>query len=234
MTDNLIDERVKRLLAAVSADGKTSEHPTVSAGVKPNQALQVLTMAQRTAEQHVADANRDAAKIREGAQAAADKVAREAQEHADKIRRDAEKIMADARSASEQAAREAQRTTDDARRQAEMIVQEARAKATSITADARGEAQQLGARAQQRYDDFVGGLSAKRESLQQQIEALEQFDREYRARLMSFMQAQLRALWVDEPQVEQQPGDDDAEVHAPASAPPAAVAEQNGSAPEAG
>jgi cell division septum initiation protein DivIVA len=205
VSENLIDERVKRLLAAVSADGKTSEHPVVSAGVKPNQALQVLTMAQRTAEQHVADANRDAAKIREAARQAAEKVGREAQEHADKVRRDAEKAMADSRNATDQANRDAQKTVDEARRQAEQIVQEARTRANTITTDARGEAQQLGARAQQRYDDFVGGLSAKREALQQQIEALENFDRDYRARLMSFMQAQLRALWVDEPQVEETP-----------------------------
>jgi hypothetical protein len=39
-------------------------------------------------------------------------------------------------------------------------------------------------------------------SLQQQIEALELFDREYRARLTAFMQGQLRALWVDQPQVD--------------------------------
>ena len=44
-------------------------------------------------------------------------------------------------------------------------------------------------------------LATKREALQQQIEALEQFDREYRSRLTTFMQNQLRALWVDEPQV---------------------------------
>ncbi|MFG1609258.1 hypothetical protein [Actinoplanes sp. NPDC049265] len=205
MSENLIDERVKRLLAAVSADGKTSEHPVVSAGVKPNQALQVLTMAQRTAEQHVADANRDSTKIREAARLAAEKVGREAQEHADKVRRDAEKAMAESRNATDQANRDAQKTVDEARRQAEQIVQEARTRANTITTDARGEAQQLGARAQQRYDDFVGGLSAKREALQQQIEALENFDRDYRARLMSFMQAQLRALWVDEPQVEETP-----------------------------
>jgi hypothetical protein len=47
----------------------------------------------------------------------------------------------------------------------------------------------------------VGSLGTRRESLQQQIEALEQFDREYRSRLTHFMQGQLRALWVDQPQV---------------------------------
>ena len=48
---------------------------------------------------------------------------------------------------------------------------------------------------------MVGSLGVRRESLQQQIEALERFDREYRARLTGFMQNQLRALWVDQPQV---------------------------------
>jgi len=47
----------------------------------------------------------------------------------------------------------------------------------------------------------VGSLATKREGLQNQIEALEQFDREYRQRLTAFMQGQLRALWVDQPQV---------------------------------
>jgi hypothetical protein len=56
---------------------------------------------------------------------------------------------------------------------------------------------------------MVGNLAARREVLQQQIEALQEFDRDYRARLLTFMQAQLRALWVDEPHVDgevEQPG----------------------------
>src|SRR5512133_3193683 len=55
-----------------------------------------------------------------------------------------------------------------------------------------------------------GSLAGKREALPQQIEALQEFEREYRARLLTFMQAQLRALWVDEPHVDAEiepPGD---------------------------
>jgi cell division septum initiation protein DivIVA len=204
VTDNLIDDRVQRLLAAVSSDGKTSENPMVVPGTrKPDQALQVLTMAQRTAEQHVADANRDAEKIRAAAQAEADVVAQKAKDHADKVRADAARIMSDARAAAEQAKRDTDRSKADARREADMIVAEARSEAERITGAAQDDAEQLRLQAQRRYDDFVGGLTAKRESLQQQIEALEHFDREYRARLMSFMQAQLRALWVDQPEVEE-------------------------------
>jgi cell division septum initiation protein DivIVA len=204
VTDNLIDDRVQRLLAAVSTDGKTSENPMIVPGTrKPDQALAVLTMAQRTAEQHVADANRDAEKIRAAAQAEADIVAQKAKDHADKVRADAARTMGDARVAAEQASRDAERAKNDARNEANLIVAEARTEAERITSGAQDDAEQLRLQAQRRYDDFVGGLTAKRESLQQQIEALEHFDREYRTRLMSFMQGQLRALWVDQPEVEE-------------------------------
>jgi hypothetical protein len=62
---------------------------------------------------------------------------------------------------------------------------------------------------------MVGNLAAKREALQQQIEALQVFDRDYRARLLAFMQAQVRALWVDERQF------DSGETEQPATSSPA-------------
>ena len=52
MTDNRMKDRVKVMLGT-SPDGTTSEHALVSpTGVPglPNQALQVLTMAQRSSE----------------------------------------------------------------------------------------------------------------------------------------------------------------------------------------
>lgn len=81
---------------------------------------------------------------------------------------------------------------------------------------AQSDADELKERAQQRYDDVVGSLVTKREGLQKQIEALEQFDHQYRARLTTFMQNQLRALWPDEPKVEEVAGPPDP---APAPAP---------------
>ena len=60
----------------------------------------------------------------------------------------------------------------------------------------------------------MGSLATKREALQQQIEALEHFDRDYRGRLTTFMQNQLRALWVDQPQVDTSTEDLDAEPDA--------------------
>ena len=183
-------------------NGETSEHAVIapSPGL-PNQALQVLALAQRTAEEHVASAQHHADKIRTDALAAAEQIARDAQAHAGNVRREADRVLAEARAAAEQLGRDAQAHGEEARRTADKIVADARARAETINADAVAGAEQLRHQAQQRFDDVVGSLGAKRESLQQQIEALEQFDREYRGRLTAFMQSQLRALWVDAPQM---------------------------------
>ncbi|MFI5932951.1 hypothetical protein [Actinoplanes sp. NPDC051494] len=196
MSENQAADRLKIIMQGRSPDSKTSEHPMV---MPPNQALQVLTLAQRTAEEHIAIANRQADKIRTDAQAAAEKIDEDAQGHSRTVRTQADQVLTDARKAAEKAAREAREKTEEARRSADKIVSEARAQARTITGEARDHAEQLKIQAQQRYDDVVGSLGVKREALQEQIESLEVFDREYRARLQSFMQGQLRALWVDQP-----------------------------------
>jgi cell division septum initiation protein DivIVA len=167
----------------------------------PRQALQVLTLAQRTADEHLAKAHHQAEKIHADAQAAAEQVAREAQAHADNVRQDANKMLSDAREAAAQVDREAQARADEAKHNAGTILADAQAQAESIAAEAQANAEALKLQAEQRYQDVVGSLATRREGLQQQIEALERFDREYRARLTSFMQGQLRALWADQPQV---------------------------------
>ena len=88
-----------------------------------------------------------------------------------------------ARAAAAQLAREAQAHADEGRQAAEDVVSEARMRADEIIKDAQGKADELQHLAEQKYEDVVGSLAARRESLQQQIEALERFDREYRARL---------------------------------------------------
>lgn len=179
-----------------------SEHPMVAPNaVLPNQALHVLTMAQRTAEEHIQSAHRHADKIHADAVAATEQIAREANAHAQDVRREADKVLAEARAAAEHAAREAHARVMEAQRDADKIVSQAQAQAEAIAARAEQDAEELGQQAQRRYDDVVGGLGTRRAALQQQIEALERFDREYRARLMAFMQGQLRALWVDQPQM---------------------------------
>jgi len=227
VTDSRTKDRVK-MMQGTSPDGVTSEHPMIKANpAVQSQALQVLTMAQRTAEEHVTGAHQQADKIRTDALAAAEQIGREAQAHAHSVRRDADKVLYDARAAAEQAARDHRARTEEAQRTADQIVSDAQAKAEAIAADAQARAELLAIQAQQRYEDVVGGLSARREGLQQQIEALERFDREYRGRLTSFMQNQLRALWADQPQV----AVDEAPAHAPEA--PAHAREASVQEPEA-
>jgi DNA repair exonuclease SbcCD ATPase subunit len=182
--------RVKGLLGGGAADdvppAPIMESPPPSYGVMPDpeaqrQALQVLTLAQRTADEHIASAQQQADKIRADARSLAEQINRDAQGHADGLRRDAEKALADAR-----------------------------AKAMQIGKDAQTKATDLEKEAQRRYDEVVGSLESQRAALQEQIEALQEFDREYRSRLRKFMHGQLEALGVDEPPARSGPPRQDA------------------------
>jgi cell division septum initiation protein DivIVA len=198
--------RVKGLLGTPPPGEHAAPMPVPpDAATAQHQALHVLTLAQRTAEEHLHSARREADKICREARDAAGQIVQDAQAHVDVLRREAETALSEAHAAAAKTARDAQAHADQARQDAEEIVSEARLQADEFTKNAQAKADELQHLAQQRYEDVVGSLADRRESLQQQIEALERFDREYRARLQSFMQGQLRALWVDEPQVDPEP-----------------------------
>ena len=221
MTDSWMKGRVKGLHRETFPDEERATDPPGAAQAEPpeqtnthpsrdvQQALQMLTLAQRTAEEHVASAHRQADQIHADARATAEQIVRDAQAQADAVRRQTDKALSDATARAAQIAKDAEAHADIARRDGDKIVSDARAQAAEIAKDAQASADGLKRQAQQRYEEMVGNLAAKREALQQQIEALQEFDRDYRARLLTFMQAQLRALWVDEPHVDgeiEQPG----------------------------
>lgn len=169
MTPNLLQDR-----------GRTPDSRTTgTAVVHPDQALQVLNLAQRTA----------------------DELTRDAQKYAHRLRTETDKVLAGARATAEEAARKVRIRAEEAQRSAAQVMAKAEANAEAIAADALHRAEQLKLQAEQRYEDAVAGLSAQRTVLQAQIEALEQFDRDYRTRLATFMQGQMRALWAEKPQV---------------------------------
>jgi F0F1-type ATP synthase membrane subunit b/b' len=192
----------------VARAGRPEQTDVDPAGDVPR-ALQVLASAQRTAEEHVAGARRQADRIRADARATAEQVLGDARARADAVRREADKTLSDARAGAAQTARDAQAHTDNARREGDRIVSDARARAAETARDAQADADRLKRRGELRYEEMVGNLETTREALQQQIEALQEFDRDHRVRLLTFVQAQLGALWVDEPHVEagiEQPG----------------------------
>ena len=83
------------------------------------QALHVLTLAQRTADEHIASARQQAEKIQADAQAKAEQIVRDAQARAYTVREETEQALSEARAKAEQIATDAQARADQARRDAE-------------------------------------------------------------------------------------------------------------------
>lgn len=206
MTQHQMRPYDERLANGQATLNNTAEQPAPRPDMNvlnaQHQALQVLTMAQRTADEHLDGAKRDAEKIRAAAQSDAAQIVNHAQARADALHNEAEKIIAEARAQAESIAQEAETFASETERTASDVLAEAQSRADKIIQQARGNAHDIKQRAEQIYEDVVGGLTAKRGALQQQIEALEHFDHEYRSRLTGFMQQQMRALWVSQPQVE--------------------------------
>ncbi|GAA2647301.1 hypothetical protein [Paractinoplanes durhamensis] len=178
----------------------------------PDEALQVLALAQRTAENHIAAANRHAQTVRAEAQTSAEQIRAEAHSYTEKAHAEADRLLDEARAAVEQLKRDAGARADEIRSQAASALDDARAEADRIVAEGRDRAQESDLRAQQRYEDAVGSLAIKREALQKQIETLVVFDADYRQRLTSFMHTQLRVLWGERPEAA---GEQGVPVHLP-------------------
>lgn len=204
MTDSRLKGRVKGLFAGVPADNEMLEEHVAAAHPDSDverQALQVLVLARRTADEHVSSAQHEAHKIRSEARLRAEEVARDVQANAEGVRRDANKVLSDARMQAEQLARDAKANAEAARRETEKMLSRARTDAAKIGKDAQLKADELEREAQERYEDVVGSLEIQRGELEEQIAALKQFDMEYRMQLATFMQSQLLALGIDERRV---------------------------------
>lgn len=130
--------------------------------------------------------------------AAADQAARAMQAELEQIRSQGGPVGGDGEQQALRVLMMAQRTADDhvndARREADKLLSDARSKAEEVTREARAKADALERDARQRHQEAMGGLDAKRTALQQHIETLKQFEREYRTRLKAYLESQLRDL----------------------------------------
>ena len=92
----------------------------------------------------------------------------------------------------------AQQTADqaiaEARNEANKIVGEARTRADGMERDARGKADALERDAQEKHRVAMGTLEQARASLERKVEDLRAFEREYRQRLKSYLESQMRQL----------------------------------------
>ena len=110
----------------------------------------------------------------------------------------AEKYVSDAKSESDRMIGDARSAADrmvgEARSKADSMVGEARTQAASVERDARGKATTLVQDAERRHNEIIGGLEERKGTLEKRIEELRTFEREYRTRLKSYLESQLRDL----------------------------------------
>jgi DivIVA domain-containing protein len=133
------------------------------------EALRLLMVAQRTADEHLEDSRREA-----------DTLVSEAQ-------REAQSMMSEAQ-------RESKTMVSEAQREAETMVSEARTQAEDLVGQARDKAERLEIEAEQERQKVMGALENKRASLLKHIDELKTFEREYRTRLKLYLESQLRDL----------------------------------------
>jgi DivIVA domain-containing protein len=96
--------------------------------------------------------------------------------------------------ASEATQEAAMRMLAMAQKTAEETVADAKRDADRVLGEARAKADQLERETQERHRSVVGNLDGERERLERKIEELRSFEREYRARLKSYLEGQLRDL----------------------------------------
>jgi DivIVA domain-containing protein len=179
-------------LAATPDPEPAAPAPAQALGTEGQEAaLRTLLLAQRTADEAVAEARAEAAQIVQAAETEAEQLRTSSREEAERTvaeaRAEAERTLTAARSEAEQlrasSREEADRTLGDARSEAERSVTGAREQATAME-------QQAAARVQA----MTGDLEVRRTTLQAQIEELRAFEREYRTRLRAYLENQLRDL----------------------------------------
>jgi DivIVA domain-containing protein len=125
-----------------------------------------------------------------------------AQEMADRLtgeaKAEAESMLGEARAKSEQLLSEARVKSDsmvnDARSRAEAMLNDARTRAEAVERQAREKASTLERDAQRKHTEIIGSIQLEKTTLEKKIDELRTFEREYRTRLKTYLESQLRDL----------------------------------------
>lgn len=125
-----------------------------------------------------------------------------AQEMADRLtgeaKAEADGMLGEARTKSEQLLSEARLKADsmvnESRSRAEAMLGDARNRAETLERQAREKAASLERDAQRKHAETIGAISAEKVSLEKKIDELRTFEREYRTRLKTYLESQLRDL----------------------------------------
>ncbi|GAA4854654.1 DivIVA-like cell division protein Wag31 [Saccharopolyspora cebuensis] len=125
-----------------------------------------------------------------------------AQEMADRLtgeaKAEADGMLSDARTKSEQLLSEARSKSDsmvnEARTRAETLINDARTRSETLERQSRDKAASLERDAQRKHAEVMGNITQEKNALEKKIETLRTFEREYRTRLQTYLESQLREL----------------------------------------
>jgi DivIVA domain-containing protein len=130
------------------------------------------------------------------------KVLSMAQEMAERLtaeaKSEADSMLGDARTKSEQLLSEARTKSDglvnDARSRAETMLNDARTRAETLERQSRDKASTLVGDAERKQNEIIGSITREKTVLEKKIDELRTFEREYRTRLKTYLESQLRDL----------------------------------------
>ena len=130
------------------------------------------------------------------------KVLSMAQEMAERLtseaKSEADTMLTDARTKAEQLLSEARTKSDglvnDARARAETMLNDARTRAETLERQSRDKAAKLVGDAERQQSEIIGSITRDKSVLEKKIDELRTFEREYRTRLKTYLESQLRDL----------------------------------------
>ena len=125
-----------------------------------------------------------------------------AQEMADRLtaeaKNEADTMLSDARTKSEQLLSDARTKSDglvnDARARAETMLNDARTRADTLERQSREKSASLVSDAERKQNEIIGAIQRDKSVLEKKIDELRTFEREYRTRLKTYLESQLRDL----------------------------------------
>lgn len=191
---NQVEQLEEQLNEAPAAPSRPE--PVHQAEVLPQQqphlaAAPAPAMAEQTSPGGGGDHHVQAAKVLGLAQEMADRLTGEAKAEADGM-------LSEARTKSEQLLSEARAKADsmvnEARTRAETMLNDARTRAETLERQAREKASSLERDAQRKHTETIGQINQEKSGLEKRIDELRTFEREYRTRLKTYLESQLREL----------------------------------------
>lgn len=202
----VFSEAAEQIVDQAIADARREADEAL--GQARHEANQTLGQARREADEVLINARRQAEKITEDARGRAESLERDAQEHyrqaaiaagtPEDAMDTAARVLSLAQQTSDEAIADARREADEtlgrARREVDELLTKGRRLAEQITLDARGRAETLERDAVERHRQAMSSIVEQREQMEQRVDDLRAFEREYRSRLKAYLEGLLRDL----------------------------------------